>query len=74
MKGKSTMYKKTNTADFSNMEGYEDHSVNLLYTWDKESKLTGIIINIACPSQVSEHEFLISADIGMKPGWKCVRD
>ena len=62
MKGKSTMYKKTNTPDFSNMEGYEDHSVNLLYTWDSKSRLTGIIINVPCPSQVSESEFLISAD------------
>lgn len=62
MNGKSTMYKRTNTPDFSNMEGYEDHSVNLLYTWDKRSKLTGIIVNVPCPSQVSEGEFLISAD------------
>ena len=62
MTGKSTMYNKTNTPYFSNMEGFEDHSVNLLYTWDKESNLTGIVINVPCPSQVSESEFLISAD------------
>ena len=60
--GKSTMYGKTNTEDFSHMEGSEDHNVNLLYTWDKNRKLTGIIINLACPSQVSETEYLISAD------------
>ncbi len=62
MNGKSTMYKRTNTPDFSHMEGYEDHSVNLLYTWDSKRKLTGIIINVPCSSQISEGEFLISAD------------
>lgn len=60
--GKSVMYGKTNTPEFSHIEGFEDHSVNLLYTWDKDSKLTGVVINIPCPSQVSESEYLISAD------------
>jgi hypothetical protein len=62
MDGKSTMYGKTNTADFSHLEGYEDHSVNLLYTWNKNSELTGVLINVACPSQVSEQDYLVSAD------------
>ncbi len=62
MNGKSAMYKKTNTADFSHMEGFEDHSVNLLYTWDNKSKLTGMVVNVPCPSQVSEHEYLVSSD------------
>lgn len=60
--GKSRMYGNTNRADFSHMEGFEDHSVNLLYTWDKKSRLTGVVINVASPSQVSESEYLISAD------------
>ncbi|MGV8091099.1 MAG: hypothetical protein AB2L24_04455 [Mangrovibacterium sp.] len=60
--GKSAMYGKTNTPGFSHLEGYEDHSVNLLYTWDKESNLTGVVINIACPSQVTENLYKISAD------------
>jgi hypothetical protein len=60
--GKSTMYGNTNKAEFSHIEGYEDHSVNLLYTWDKKGKLTGVVINIACPSQVTEDLYKISAD------------
>jgi len=60
--GKSTMYKNTGTKDFSHIEGSEDHSVNLLYTWDKEGGLTGIVINVACPSQVSAQGNLTSAD------------
>lgn len=60
--GKSRMYGNTNREDFSHIEGYEDHSVNLLYTWDKQHNLTGIVINVACPSQVSEGSYQISAD------------
>jgi len=59
---KSVMYGNTNDPDFSHIEGHEDHSVNLLYTWDEQSNLTGLIINIAAPSQVSEHLYQLSAD------------
>ena len=62
MNGKSVMYKNANFPEFSHVEGYVDHSVNLLYTWDKKSKLTGMIINVPCPSQVTESIFQISAD------------
>ncbi|MCM8768644.1 MAG: hypothetical protein NC911_03040 [Candidatus Omnitrophica bacterium] len=60
--GISTMYGNTNDPKFSHIEGYEDHSVNLLYTWDKNYRLTGVVINLACPSQESESEFTLSAD------------
>lgn len=60
--GKSTMYGRTDVPEFSNMEGYVDHSVNLLYTWNKQGKLTGVVINVPCPAQVSENSYLISAD------------
>jgi len=60
--GNSTMYGSTSKPDFSHVEGYEDHSVNLLYTWDENKKLTGVMINVAVPSQVSEQSYLISAD------------
>jgi hypothetical protein len=51
--GTSRMYGPTDRSDFSHIEGYEDHSVGLVYTWDAQRKLTGVLINIACPSQVS---------------------
>lgn len=60
--GKSTMYGNPDTESFSHVEGFEDHAVNLLFTWNKEEKLTGIIINIANPSQVSESIYSISSD------------
>ncbi len=51
--GTSRMYGSTDRPEFSHIEGYEDHSVNLLYTWDAEDKLTGVVVNVAVPSQVS---------------------
>ena len=60
--GRSQMYGATDRPDFSHLEGYEDHSVHLLYTWDADKRLTGVVINVACPSQVSESIFEISAD------------
>ena len=59
--GRSQMGGNTNSPDFSHIEGYEDHSINLLYTWDTKGKLTGVIINVAIPSQV-EYGLEISAD------------
>ena len=59
--GHSAMFGKTDQPEFSHVEGYEDHSVNLLYTWDADRKLTGVVVNIACPSQASPSS-RISAD------------
>jgi hypothetical protein len=56
------MYGKTDDPEFSHIEGGTDHSVNLLCTWNKDRKLTGVVVNVACPSQVSEHLFQVSAD------------
>src|SRR5690606_30566924 len=59
--GHSQMYGNTDDFEFSHMEGYEDHSVNLLYTWDEKSRLTGVVINVAVPAQ-AEYGPKISAD------------
>ncbi len=56
------MYRRPGREDFSHIEGYEDHSVNLLYTWDRKGRLTGVVINIAAPAQVSEGSYMITAD------------
>ncbi len=52
----------TNRPGFSHIEGYEDHTLNLLYTWDKNKNLTGVVINIATDPQVTGGEFFVSAD------------
>lgn len=60
--GRAQMYGKTDRPDFVHVEGTEDHGVDLLFFWDEASKLTGIVIDLACPSQVRERESYISAD------------
>ncbi len=58
----SRMYGNANDPAFSHVEGYEDHALNLLCTFDDQKKLTGMIVNLACPAQVSESIYLVSAD------------
>jgi hypothetical protein len=60
--GRSQMYGGTDRADFSHVEGYVDHSVGLLSTYDADKKLTGLMVNVACPAQVNEGGTLITAD------------
>ena len=60
--GRSQMYGSTDRPDFSHVEGYEDHSVNLLYTWNADRKLTGVVVNVAVPSQATAGGSRVSAD------------
>jgi hypothetical protein len=60
--GSSVMYGSTQKDNFSHFEGYEDHVVEMLFFWGQDRKLTGIVINLACPSQETEGLSVISAD------------
>lgn len=60
--GHCIMYGNTNDPDFSHYEGCADHFLNALYTFDARDKLTGIVINVPCPSQTSEQMYMLSAD------------
>jgi len=60
--GMAQMYGKTNRPDFTGIGGYEDHSMDMLFTWDTSGILRGIILDIPCPSQVDEHLESFSAD------------
>ncbi|MBU4286082.1 MAG: hypothetical protein KKD76_04165, partial [Verrucomicrobia bacterium] len=60
--GYTKMYGNTNDPKFSHIEGYEDHYVDLMFTWNKSRQMTGIIVNLACPSQETEGDVYVSAD------------
>ncbi len=62
LNGQAIMYGSTADPMFSHVEGNCDHSVNLLYTFDPENQLTGVLVNVACPSQCTENLSEISAD------------
>ena len=60
--GTARMYGNTDDPNFSHIEGYEDHGLDLLYTWDEAGELTGVLVNLACPSQVVGSATYVSAD------------
>jgi len=62
--GASAMYGLCAPANegFRHVEGAEDHSLNLVATYDDQDRLTGLIVNLPCPSQEDEALFVVSAD------------
>lgn len=60
--GTAVMYGDTRKGNFSHIEGYEDHGVEMLFFWNEKKKLTGMVLNLACPSQTDEHLSRMSAD------------
>ena len=60
--GSAQMWGDTNTANFVELEGGNDSGIELLYIFDKSDKLTGVVANVCCPSQVLEHRSFVSSD------------
>ena len=56
------MYGVCDDPSFKGFEGTSDHTVDMLYTWDLNGNLTGVAVNIPCPSQVYELHCFITAD------------
>jgi hypothetical protein len=60
--GTSLMYGNTNTPNFLRIEGAADNGAEYLITFDEIGKITGTVINLACPAQIVEMAEFISAD------------
>ena len=60
--GSAKMWGDTNTATFTELEGGNDSGMELMFVFDENKNLTGIVANIACPAQVLEQRSFISAD------------
>lgn len=58
----SIMYGDCSRADFVKFESGIDTSVELLYTWNEEHEVTGVVCNVPCPSQVYELHCFLTAD------------
>ncbi len=67
--GTAVMYGKTDSPNFRGIEGYEDHSVDVLYFWDSKDHMLATIINLPCPSQEVGGGKNINADF-----WHPVRE
>jgi hypothetical protein len=60
--GTAVMYGKTNRPDFRNMEGIEDHDVNVLFFWNKSGKLVATAVDVPCTAQEVEGRSAVNAD------------
>lgn len=60
--GTTEMYGLTDREDFAGMESGEDSGLDLMFSFDKNRKPTGVVLNLACPSQVLESTYRISSD------------
>ena len=56
------MWGNANTAVFTELEGGNDSGVELMYCFDENEKLTGIVANLACPAQCVQHRLFVSPD------------
>ncbi len=60
--GSAQMWGETNQATFVSLEGGSDTGIELLYVFDTQNRLTGIVVNLACPAQCVQHRHFISPD------------
>ena len=60
--GSAKMWGDTNMASFTELEGGNDSGIEMMFFYDDNEKLTGVLANIACPAQVLEHRMFISSD------------
>ncbi len=61
-KTESKMYGACSVDSFLRFEGPVDHTIDMLYTWDMDRNLTGVLVDVPCPSQVFELHRFITAD------------
>lgn len=60
--GSAQMWGNTETAKFVSLEGGNDSGIELLYVFDAQKNLTGIVANLACPAQCVQHRLFVSPD------------
>ena len=60
--GTAKMWGDVDTATFTALEGGNDSGIEMLFIYDENQKMTGVVANIACPAQVMEQRSVISSD------------
>ncbi len=58
----AAMYGATATPEFKGFEGYVDHRIDFIFTYDPEGKPTGVVVALPCPAQATEWLSEVSAD------------
>jgi len=60
--GGTVMYGRTAADTFDSLEGGADTAVSLVFLWTPAGRLSGLVVNIPCPSQETEGIYELSAD------------
>jgi sugar phosphate isomerase/epimerase len=60
--GGTAMYGNTADATFDSLEGGADTAVSLVFFWSPAGELSGLVVNIPCPSQETADLWELSAD------------
>ena len=60
--GTAKMWGDVDKATFTALEGGNDSGIEMLFIYDENKKMTGMVANIACPAQVMEQRSVISSD------------
>jgi len=61
--GSAEMYGATDRPDFVGMESGQDDTVGVIGAWSRNGELTGLLVNVACPSQTMEATYVVTADM-----------
>jgi hypothetical protein len=67
--GTAQMYGQTGRPEFQSLESGEDHTIEMLFFWDREKKPLAVAVNVVCPSQEVEGRSTVNADF-----WHDVRE
>jgi len=60
--GHAAMLSDPNDPAFRNIEGYEDHGVDILCFYDEKEQIKATALAVACPAQMSQGDTVVSAD------------
>lgn len=60
--GSSIMYGNSDDYNFDRLEVPADSGVEMMYLYNNQDELTGLILNVNCPAQVVEDKHFYSAD------------
>jgi hypothetical protein len=60
--GNAQMYGKTDGPSFRALEGYEDHTIDVLFFFNADRDVMALAVNVACPSQEVEGRHAVNAD------------
>ena len=60
------MYGRTDSPQFRNLEGYEDHDIGTLFFWNQAGKLLSIVVNVSSRPRRLKERSTVHADFWIR--------